>query len=288
MATSKKTMYLDTLQLNTLNFKTTNNSNIPSSFVLYSVGNGTTNFASLSTLMNDFYLPGQNYVASTMMSTNYTALTYVNIASTLRYSGTSGTINMSTLANNTTYSNSGNALFSSFQYNFSNFIQYIKPNGSTRMQLELFPNFSFSAVTTPSSISSISLYPEGNSSIKTLLAISSHLIYTTANGINVALPETGSMNYIPVTSAYPYGLSSISQRPLSNIYNVPLRIDINSATVLSNSSNTFGLVHYLSDAIAHVKGPGFDVARTGLERSTVNIQFNNKVFLNIYNTPNVN
>lgn len=287
MATSKKTMFLDTLQLNSLNFKTTNNSNIPSSFVLYSVGNGTTNFTSLSTLMNDFYLPGQNYVASTMMSTNYTALTYPNIISSLRYTGTSGVVNMSTLANNTTLSNSGNAFFSSFQVNFSNFTPYIKPNGSTRMYVDLYPNFTFSAVVAPSSISSVALYPEGNSSIKSLLAISSHFIYTTANGTNVALPESGTLNYIPLTSVYPYGLSSLAQRPLSNIYNTPLRLDINSATVLTNSSNTFGLVHYLSDATAFVKGPGFDVARTGLERTTVNVQFNNKAYINLINSFNV-
>ena len=139
----------------------------------------------------------------------------------------------------------------------------------------------------PSSISSVSLYPEGNSSIKSLLAISSHLIYTTANGTNITLPESGTLNYIPVTSMYPYGLSSLSQRPLSNIYNTPLRVDINSATVLSNSSNTFGLVHYLSDATAYVKGPGFDVARTGLERTSVNVQFNNKVYINVLNSFNV-
>jgi hypothetical protein len=287
MATSKKTMFLDILQLKSLNFKTANNSNIPSSFVLYSVGNGTTNFAPLSTLITDFYLPGQNYVASTMMSTNYSALTYPNIASSLRYSGTNGTINMSTLANNISYSNSGNALFSTFQYNFSNFTQYIKPNGSTKMYLDFYPNFSFSAVLTPSSISSVTLYPEGKSSIKSLLAISSHLIYTNTSGVNVTLPETGSMNYIPVTSAYPYGLSSLIQRPLSNTYNTPIRMEVNSGTVLSNSSNTFGLVHYLSDAVAYIKGPGFDVARTGLERSTVNVQYNNKVFVNLYNSPNV-
>lgn len=287
MATSKKTMFLDTLQLNSLRFKTANNSNIPSSFILYSVGNGTTNFTSLSTLITDFYLPGQNYVASTMMSTNYTSLTYPNIVSTLNYTGISGLTHMSTLANDTTYSNSGNAFFSSFQYSFSNFTKYIKPNGSTKLQLELFPNFSFSPVITPSSISSLSLYPEGNSSIKSLLAISSHLIYTVANGTNVTLPETGNMSYFPITSAYPYGLSSIAQRPLSNIYNTPIRMEVNTNTILSNSSNTFSLVHYISDAVAYVKGPGFDVARTGLERSTVNIQFNNKVFLNMYNTPNV-
>ena len=82
MATSRKTLQLDLLQLNALNFKTLSNTNIPSSFVLYANGNGTTSFGSISSLTeisyNKLSVPGQ---------------------STLIASTTSGVLNLSSITN---------------------------------------------------------------------------------------------------------------------------------------------------------------------------------------------
>lgn len=288
-ATSRKTLQLDILQLGKLNFLTTSNTPIPSSFILSANGNGTTSFVPISTLITDFYPPGQAYVASTVQSTMYNILTYPNVVSSIAYNGNSGLTTMSTLANSLVLPNNGNALFSSFQYNFSSITKYINPNGSSKMFIDYYPNFTFSPVMEPSSISSVTLYPEGNSSIKNLISLSSHLIYTSANS-NVPVIKSGIQQYIPITSAYPYGVSSfINPRILSNTYVTPMRFEVDTNVVSSNLN--FGFVHYISDGIGSLKTTnGYDVFRSGFDRTTLNINNNvgdkNSVFVTITNSGN--
>ena len=288
-ATSRKTMQLDILQLGKLNFLTTSNTPIPSSFILSANGNGTTSFVPISTLITDFYPPGQKYVASTLQSTMYNILTYPKITSSIYYKGNSGLTSMSTLANSVVLPNNGNALFSSFQYNFSSITKYINPNGSSRMFMDYYPNFTFSPVMEPSSISSVTLYPEGNSSIKNVISLSSHLVYTDANS-NFPVIKSGMQQYIPITSAYPYGVSSfINPRILSNTYVTPMRFEVDTNVVSSNLN--FGFVHYISDGIGSLKTTnGNDVFRSGLDRTTLNINNNvgdkNSVFVTITNSGN--
>jgi len=288
-ATSRKTMQLDILQLNSLRFLTTSNTSIPSTFVLAANGDGTTSFNSLSSLTNDFYPPGQAYVASTIQSTMYNILKYPNIVSSIAYNGNSGLTTMSTLTNSLTLPNNGNALFSSFQYNFSNITKYLNPNGSSKMFIDYYPNFTFSPVMEPSSISSVTLYPEGNSSIKNLISLSSHLVYTSANS-NIPVIKSGIQQYVPITSAYPYGVSSfINPRILSNTYVTPMRFEVDTNVISSNLN--FGLVHYISDGIGSLKATnGNDVFRSGLDRTTLNINNNlgdkNSLFVTITNSGN--
>ena len=390
MGTSRKTLQLDLLQLNALNFKSSSNTNIPSTFILSANGDGTTSFNPISSFMHLGYttisVPGQKsldaistnltlsfststelfistsytrgivwldinatstvtstinsvmastvttldnnlinslinvntilldtvdnlgtlgyistaslrstvnglgtigYIstatlANTMASTMYNILTYPNIFSSIKYNGKTGLTNFSTP---TDLSVSGTASFSSFQYNFNNFSQYINPNGSSRVFLEFQPNFTFSQVSAPSNISSVSLYPDGNSSIKDLLSISSHLVYYSTNTLPII--ASGIQQYIPVTSLQPFGYST-NTRVLSNSFIQPMKMEIDS--LLLNTNTSFGLQHYISDAVSYKLVDNSDISRTGLENSNVLINNSvgdrNSVFIQIYNSGN--
>jgi hypothetical protein len=336
MATSKKTMFLDLLQLNALKFYTTSNKPIPSSLVLTASGNGQTYFTSISSLIGysfqNVFTPGQNILSanstnttltvsslsselilstdnistilyigipsltstitstinSVQASTMFNLLNYPNIVSSVYYKGNTGKLPISTLATNAILTNSGSGIFSSFQYNFSSFTKYINPNGSSRMFIDYYPSMTFGTVMTPSSISSTTLYPEGNSSIKSVLSLSSHFMYVNSTGSNVPLIKSGIQQYIPITSLYPYGVSSfINPRITSNTFIQPLKMEFDTSLTNSNIS----IVHYISDGIGSIKTSlGNDVFRTGLETSTMvinnNINDRNIVFTTIINSGN--
>jgi len=322
MSASRKTLNVDILQITGMNYLTSNNTSYPSSYVLYSAGNGSVGFTSISTLTNIGYttvsIPGQtslnssntanilnfdalsselilstNQISSIIYigipsltstiqstinanqaSTNFNFLTYPNIHSSIQYRGASGLNQFSTLATTTTLSNSGSAQFSSIQYNFSTFSRFLNPNGSSRMFIEYYPNFTFSPVVTPSTISSLTLYPEGNSSIKSIISLSSHLVYVNAANSNIPVRQSGVQQYININSAYPYGFSSFTTRVTSNSFIQPIQVELDTLAVRSNFN--FSLLHFISDGTAAVKsGVGNDVFRTGLERP--NLVINNSI-----------
>ena len=335
MATSRKSMFLDLLQLNALKFYSSSNSPIPSSLVLTAKGNGETYFTSISSIVGSFFqsvaVPGQvtinapstnatlninsltneiflstNNVSSTLFigvplvstirstinnvqaSTMFNLLNYPNMISSISYNGISGKQNMSTLATSNTLINSGNAQFSSLQVSFSNFARYINPNGSSRMYVDYYPSFTFGPVMTPSSISSFSVYPEGNSSIKSVISLSSHFVYVNNTGSNVPVNKSGIQQYIPITASYPYSVSSfLNPRVLSNSFVTPMRLEFDTSIINSNVS----IIHYISDGIGSIKpSGGNDVFRTGIETSTfvINTSINDKniLFVNINNSAN--
>jgi len=334
MASSRKTLNLDLLQLKGLTFYTSSNSPIPSSFVLTASGNGQTYFTSISSIVGSFFqtisVPGQSNlnapstnatltvstntsevffstsplstilyinvpVVSTIISTINSVqastmnniLKYPNVVSSVYYNGITGRQNMSTLATNNVLSNSGTSQFSSFQYNFSTLSSFINPNNSTRMYVEYYPNFTFGPVVTPSSISSFTVYPDGNSSIKSVLSLSSHFMYVSGNS-NVPINKSGIQQYIPITSSYPYSVSSfLNPRVLSNGFIQPLKMEFDVSLINCNVS----LVHYISDGVGSIKTlGGNDVFRSGLETSTfvINNSINDKnsVFVTINNSGN--
>ena len=237
----------------------------------------TLNFALASTL---------NKVSQALPSSLFNLLTYPNIASTINYQGNKGNVYLSTISTGANVT-----LFSSFQYNFSNFTKYLNPNGSSRMFIEYYPNFIFSPVITPSSISSLTLYPEGNSSIKNIISLSSHMMYVTNNS-NIPIIPSGEQQYINITSSYPYGASSImNTRPLSNSFIQPMQFEMDTLALLANSNSLFSLVHYVSDGTATLKSiGGNDVFRSGFERPSTfinnNINDKNSVFVRITNSGN--
>ena len=334
-ATGRKTAQFDLVQLNALNFLTSSNTAIPSSFVLAANGDGTTSFNSISSLTAIGYTsvttPGQavlnssntsnilqfssltseivfsttqisscvyigfptfqstltGFVNQSQASTNYNFLTYPNINSTIQYQGNKGVQLLSTVTVG------GNVTgFSSFQYNFSNyFSKYINPNGSSKIFLEFYPNFNFSPVITPSSISSTTLYPEGNSSIKNIISISSHLMYTnTFTNSNIPVLQSGVQQYVNINSSLPYAYSSsVNYRPLSNSFIQPMQIEMDPMATRSNF--TFTLMHYISDGTATLKSSGgLDVFRSGFERNSTIINNligdKNSVFIHIANSGN--
>jgi hypothetical protein len=266
MATSRKSMFLDILQLNALRFYTQSNTPIQSSCVLVSKGNGETYFTSISSIVGN----------------------YSNVVSSINYTGVTGRQTVSTLATNNILTNSGNAVFSTLQTNFSNFTRFINPNGSSRMFVDYYPSLTFSPIITPSSISSLALYPEGNSSIKSVISLSSHFMYVNSSGSNVPVNKSGIQQYIPINASYPYGVSSFfNQRVLSNSFVTPIRLEFDTSVIDSNVS----IVHYISDGMGSIKTiGGNDVFRSGFESSAfvinTNINDRNILFVNINNSGN--
>jgi len=307
MATSRKTAQFDLLQLNALKFYNSNNTPIPSSLVLTATGNGQTYFTSISSLTGNSFqtiaVPGQSVLSSPTLtvssltsniylSTNnvdtilyFGYSNYPNVVSSLLYKGITGKLVMSTLATNNLLSNSGSAQFSSLQHNLSSFSTFINPNGSSRLFIDYYPNFTFGPVVAPSSISSFALYPEGNSSIKSVLALSSHLMFVNTTGSNVPILNSGVQQYMPINSSYPYSVSSfLNPRVLSNTFIQPMKMEFNTSFINSNIS----IVHYISDCITSIKtSNGNDVFRTCLETSTfvINNSINerNSLFVTITN-----
>lgn len=314
-ASSKKTLYLDWLQLKSLSFKSLSNTNFPSSFVLTSKGDGTTYFTSLSSIsqvgFTDIYVPGQNILNSnttlnlssfgsdivystnsvssllyigtnigvSLASTMNNILSYPSFTSSFKYDGGLGETLITSLT-----PNSADAKFTSLRFDANNFKNYINPNGSTRVFLDYYPTFIFSPVVGPSSISSVTLYPEGSSNLKSFINISSHT-YFTKTGVNLAIPESGIQQYMNITSFYGYGVSSQS-RYTSNIFNQPIRMQLNSALLYSNPITTYEVVHYVSSSLAFKTVD--DVSRTGLEDSRTQIltSANNNVFITLNNSAN--
>ena len=310
-ATSKKTLELDLLSLRALNFKNSSNQNIPSSFVLYSKGNGQTDFTSISSIAGNSFdkisVPGQQTVSSSVVNTTLTLsslykdltlststsnivfmniTTYPSFTSTLLYSGLSGLKNMSTTDTAVTLLNTGTTVFSSVQLNLSNFIPYINPNGSTRAFLEYTPTYQFPTVVAPSSISSFAV--TSDLLVRTYMTISTNVqYYDNSNRIQsmaTILPE----QYIPINSLYPYSVST-NTRLTSNTLNQPMKLELNTPTLLTLSNKSIFLDHYVIDAMAYkVSGTllGSNISnRSGFETTSVNMLGTNPLYLTISNTP---
>jgi hypothetical protein len=309
MASSKKTLELDLLSLKALNFKNTSNQNIPSSLVLSAVGNGTTIFTSISSIVGNPYdkisVPGQMTISSSLvnttltlssiysdlvLSTNVSSIVYFNITtfpsivSTLQYTGRSNAINMSTVDSAVTLVNTGTAVFSSLQLNLSNYKRYINPNGTTRAFLDFFPYFQFPTLVAPSTISSFSLYPDGvNNTVKNYIPVSTNVQYY--DNSNTIQSMSNNYNYMNVTSIYPYSVST-NTRLLSNTFNMPIKFELNTLLLLSLNNPSIFLDHYMIDAVAFKSNAPLynNVGRSGFENQSVTI-LPQSLFLTINNVP---
>ena len=309
MASSKKTLELDLLSLKALNFKNISNQNIPSSLVLSAVGNGTTSFTSISSIVGNPYdkisVPGQMTISSSLvnttltlssiysdlvLSTNVSSIVYFNITtfpsivSTLQYTGRSNAINMSTVDSAVTLVNTGTAVFSSLQLNLSNYKRYINPNGTTRAFLDFFPYFQFPTLVAPSTISSFSLYPDGvNNTVKNYIPVSTNVQYY--DNSNTIQSMSNNYNYMNVTSIYPYSVST-NTRLLSNTFNMPIKFELNTLLLLSLNNPSIFLDHYMVDAVAFKSNAPLynNVGRSGFETQSVTI-LPQSLFLTINNVP---
>uniref|UniRef100_A0A6C0IG88 Uncharacterized protein n=1 Tax=viral metagenome TaxID=1070528 RepID=A0A6C0IG88_9ZZZZ len=312
MASAKKTLELDLLSLKALNFKNTLNQNIPSSFVLYALGNGQTAFSSISSIIGNSFdkisVPGQATISSSLINTTLTLssiykdltlststsnvifmniTTYPSFTSTIQYTGLSGSRLMSTTSTVPTLSVTGTTIFSSVQLSLSNFIPYMNPNGSTRAFLDYTPSFQFPTVVAPSSISSVTLFPDSsNLAVRTNMLFSTNLQYY--DNTNSIKSMNGQEQYMAINSLYPYGIST-NTRLTSNTYNQPMKLELNTQTLLSLSNKSIFLDHYVIDAMAFKVGDsilGSNVSnRSGFETRSVNILGTNPLYLTITNTP---
>jgi hypothetical protein len=309
MASSKKTLELDLLSLKALNFKNTSNQNIPSSLVLAAVGNGTTTFTSISSIVGNPYdkisVPGQMTISSSLvnttltlssiykdlvLSTNVSSIVYFNITtfpsivSTLQYTGRSNAIAMSTVDSALTLINTGTAVFSSLQLNLSNYKRYINPNGTTRAFLDFYPYFQFPTVVAPSTISSFSEYPDGvNSIVKNYIPVSTNVQYY--DNSNTIQTMSNNYNYMNITSIYPYSVST-NTRLLSNTFNMPIKLELNTLLLSSLNNPSIFLDHYMIDAIAFKSNAPLynNIGRSGFETQSVAI-LPQSLFLTINNVP---
>lgn len=312
MVTAKKTLELDLLSLKGLNFKNTSNQNIPSSLVLYAVGNGQTGFTSISSIAGNSFdkisVPGEVTISSSLINTTltlssiYKELTlststsnvifmnitsYPSFTSTIQYNGLSGSKNMSTIDTFPSLLVTGTTIFSSVQLNLSNFIPYLNPNGSTRAFLEYTPSFQFPTVVAPSSISSFTLFPNSsNLLVRTNMAFSTNVKYY--DNTNTIQSMNGQEQYMAINSLYPYSIST-NTRLMSNTYNQPMKLELNTQTLLSLTNKSIFLDHYVVDSMAYKIGDsilGSNVSnRSGFETRSVNILGTNPLFLTIANTP---
>lgn len=312
MASAKKTLELDLLSLKGLNFKNTLNQNIPSSFVLYALGNGQTAFSSISSIIGNSFdkisVPGQRTISSSLVNTTLTLssiykdltlststsnvvflniTSYPSFTSTIQYTGLSGSRFMSTTSTVPTLAVTGTTVFSSVQLNLSNFIPYINPNGSTRAFLDYTPSFQFPTVVAPSSISSVTIFPDSS-----VLAVRTNMLFSTNiqyyDNTNIIRSMNAQEQYMAINSIYPYGVST-NTRLTSNTYNQPMKLELNTQTLLSLSNKAIFLDHYVIDAIAFKVGDpvlGSNVSnRSGFETRAVNILGTNPLYLTIANTP---
>jgi len=312
MASAKKTLELDLLSLKALNFKNTSNQNITSSFVLYALGNGQTGFTSISSIAGNSFdkisVPGQRTISSSLVNTTLTLssiykdltlststsnvvflniTSYPSFTSSILYNGLSGSKIMSTTSTVPTLSVTGTTIFSSVQLNLSNFIAYINPNGSTRAFLDYTPTFQFPTAVGPSSISSVTIFPDSsNLIVRTNMLFSTNIQYY--DNTNSIKTMNNQEQYMAINSLYPYGVST-NTRLTSNTYNQPMKLELNTQTLLSLSNKAIFLDHYVIDAIAFKVGDsilGSNVSnRSGFESRSVNILGTNPLYLTIANTP---
>jgi hypothetical protein len=98
------------------------------------------------------------------------------------------------------------------------------------------------------------------------------------------LPE----QYIPVNSLYPYSVST-NTRLMSNTLNQPVKLELNTPTLLTLSNKSIFLDHYVIDAMAYKVSGTFlgsnVINRSGFETTSVNMLGTNPLYLTISNTP---
>ena len=192
---------------------------------------------------------------------------------------------MSTVDTAVTLINTGTTLFSSLQLNLSNFKQYINPNGSTRAFLDMYPFFQFPTVVAPSTISSFSLFQDGNNTnVKNYMTVSTNVNYY--DNSNIIKTMSNAFQYMNITSLYPYSIST-NTRLQSNTLNQPIKMELNTILLSSLNNPSIYFDHYVIDAMAYKSNAPLynNVGRSGFETKSVNILPTNELFLTIANTP---
>lgn len=166
----------------------------------------------------------------------------------------------------------GDAYFSTISLSLNQFRPYINSNGFTKMFLEVRPSYFFNR---------IYLGSESNASM--VKPISTFLQYTSGRGTQILTSSTNS-DFI---------VSQQSNNYTSNVYNSPIRLQIDTQLVLSNMllDGPFGyytMYHSLPGGMASFTNDGCDRLvgeRSGFSNTTFDNRTspNNAIFLHICN-----
>ncbi|NBV77503.1 hypothetical protein EBR66_05050 [bacterium] len=221
-------------------------------------------------------------------SSHSTSVGYASFVSSIPYSTTCGAvawdwsrsigsnIAMSTVEAYPSYS-TGDVYFSTVQFNIAPFIRYINPNSTTRMFLEVNPNYLFQR-----------MYLGKSSPMHLVKNFSSFVQYETTRGPQI----------LEMASQGSYMLSQQSNAYSSNYFNTQVKLELDVNTVARNASldgvsaGYYTLYHRIPAAMASLESDGYCgqviSGRGGFSNSVyVNVDnytpLSNAVFLHIYN-----
>ena len=181
-----------------------------------------------------------------------------------------------------TYPNftSGDVYFSTLSFPIDPFIQYIHPNSTTKMFLEVTPSYFFQR-----------MYLGHSTPMNLIKEFSTFVQYESPTSGRQIMSKSANGSYM---------FSQTSNAYASNYYNAPLRLELDTAMIMSNvlrdgllSNNYYTLYHRIPGAMASLVSDGYCGynidARGGFSNQLItydnNTAYNNAVFLRVCNQP---
>jgi hypothetical protein len=247
-------------------------------------------FMSISTFTSAGYiglsgevLARKQYINSTF-STNHGYASFISSLSTS--SGGSGGWNWNSfygsnipLSTSEVYPNytTGDVYFSTVTFTMSSFIQYVNPNLTTKMFLEVNPNYMFQR----------SLMGSQGNNYTLIKPISTFIQYTS--------PTTNITLHLPESHCEVNMTSQQSNTWTSNYFDTPIKLEINTTTVRNNfaidgNNGYYTLYHRIVGGMAELISDGYCaylIGRSGFSNQTPTYDNRtpgrNGVYLHIYN-----
>jgi hypothetical protein len=209
MATSIRSMDTDVILMRTINVRTSINGYVGLNRILASNGDGTTKWASISTI----YDPGYNFFST--LSTNAGYASFISTIPSASWSNIiTSNLPISTVETFPNYT-TGDIYFSTVTFSMSSFLRYINPNSTTKMFLEINPQYYFPRFYLGTSPPYNSVHP-----------ISTFVQYETANSGRQILATYSDM----ITSQQ-------IQANSSNVYNNQVKLELDTSILLRNAAN---------------------------------------------------
>jgi len=218
-----------------------------------------------------------NFVSSIPYSTFYRVNEYVGYGWDWTPLLTSN-IPMSTVETYPDYS-TGDVYFSTLSFPIDPFIRYIHPNSTTKMFLEVTPSYFFQRMYL------------GKSTMNLVKEFSTFIQYESPTSGRQIMSKSANGSYLFSQSSNAYS---------SNYYNAPLRLELDTALMMSNAlndglltNNYYTLYHRIPGAMASLLSDGYcDYnidARSGFSNRLITYDnhtaYNNGVFLHVCNQP---
>ena len=265
-------MDTDVILLRTINVRTPLNAYVTPNTVLTSVGGGATAWVSISSIFN----PGYNFFST--LSTNAGYASFVSTIPSGHWSSiVTSNLPVSTVEQWPNYT-TGDIYFSTVSFSMAPFLQYIKQDSTTKMILEVNPQY---------------LFPRlflGTQAPYTLLKeFSTFVQYETVNSGRQILATYGDMLTSQMSNIY-----------TSNVYNTQVKLALDTPTVIRNAMNDgptggyYTVYHRIPGGMANLVpdpscGCGTTIGTRGGFSNENGITVNNNtqllngVFLHVYN-----